>query len=1381
MAGDLRDLKAKLLEAQKAEKKPQAVSQKQEPPRTKLTLKKQTPAASSGASAAPKSVDVKPQLQKKKPSEPSKRPAPKGKGTSLKGFSDLRALRNQINAPQEQKDKNEPQKPVASEKKSSRVLVKVGNEVLRNVPPKLELQESLPVSERADEIAEAIKNNQVVIGSGETGSGKTTQLPKIAMMVGRGQKGLIGHTQPRRIAATSIAKRISEEMGAEVGQVAGYKIRFKDELEPGATIKLMTDGILLAETQRDRLLKAYDTIIIDEAHERSLNIDFLLGYLREILPKRPDLKLIITSATIDSERFAKHFEDVNKKPVPIINVSGRLYPVQVRYRPVQDEEENDDRTLMQAIADACDELMGAGSGDILVFLPGEREIREAAEALSPAARKGVEILPLFSRLSIEEQDRIFKTDGRRRIVLATNIAETSLTVPGIRYVVDTGLARVKRYSYRNKVEQLLIEPISQAAANQRSGRCGRVADGICIRLYSETDFARRPAYTDPEIMRSNLAAVILRMKSLGLGDVKDFPFVQAPPARAISDGYAILSELNCVDDRGGLTKIGRTLSQLPVDPKLSRMLLAASENDALAEVLIIAAGLSVQDPRERPPEQAAAADEAHRKLSDAKSDFLSYVKLWNYVEKAYRDKESNRRFQDQMKRQFLSPRRLHEWHDVVNQLLDMVKGLGWRINTAPATFEQVHCSLLTGLLGSVGMRRVDADFRAPPYMGARGIRFWIWPGSPRAKKCGPWIVAAEIVETSRLFARCVADVTPEWIERIGAHLIKKSWTEPHWEKKRGEVVALEKGTLYGLPVYGSRTVSYAKHDPKLSREIFIREALVEGEFESQAPFFQHNQTLIHEIRDLEQKSRRPDVLVDDEDIFAFYDEKLGDEVCDAASLEAWRKEAEADNPKLLWLSRDDLMRHSAQGITLDMYPKTITMAGISMALNYYFDPGSPRDGVTLVVPLFALNQVDERRCEWLVPGMLKEKIRALVKSLPPRLRRNCIPIPEYAEGFFERYGIGEVPEEHLLDVLIRDLREEKSTICEQRDFKLEQLAPHLFMNYKVIDEHGRQLDMDRSLAKLRSNLGAKARETFQGLADHDAKVVDELEDSITTWSFDELPELMEIHRKGQTLIGIPALVDHGDTVSLEVFDDPQKAASVHRAGLRRLFRIQLWEQVRFIDKNLRSLQSALMQSAAVPQISRSFDNFEDLKTQVIDGALERTALADPLPKNRQDFYSRLEDTKGRLSLVAQDLARTFEDLMREAVRIPKLLNGYKGQKELREDVEEQLGQLFPKHFLVTVPAKAFSNYPRYVAAIVMRLEKFRDSPARDAEKTSEIHQLEVPYFRRVAELRGQKEPRLEEFFWQLQELRVSLFAQQLRTPIPVSVKRLQKIWNSIKY
>ncbi len=1256
-------------------------------------------------------------------------------------------------------------------------------ERVRNPIPPVELMPGLPVSARADEIVKAIRENQVVVISGETGSGKTTQLPKLCLMAGRGTKGLIGHTQPRRIAATSVAKRIAEELHTEPGEVVGYKIRFTDHTSPGATIKLMTDGILLAETQSDRMLRAYDTLIIDEAHERSINIDFLLGYLKQILPKRPDLKVIITSATIDTERFAKHFGRDEDHPAPVIKVSGRTYPVEIRYRPIEDDDSEDDRTMIDAIEGAVNELEMTGRGDILVFLPGEREIRETADALRRADPRGTtEVLPLYARLPAEDQEKIFRSGGRRRIVLATNVAETSITVPGIRYVIDTGLARVKRYSYRSKVEQLLVEPVSQAAANQRSGRCGRVADGVCIRLYSEEDFSRRPAFTDPEIMRSNLAAVILRMKSLGLGDVREFPFVQAPPSRAVTDGYAILSELNCVDESGDLTRIGRTLSKLPVDPRLARMLLAASERGALAEVLIIASGLSIQDPRERPPERAAAADEAHKRLSDPKSDFLSYVKLWNFIEKAWRDKESHRKFEDQMKRQFLSPRRIREWRDVMGQLLEMSRGIGWRLNTAPATFEEVHCSLLTGLLGSVGMRHVDADFRAPPYLGARGIKFWIWPGSPRAKKCGAWIVAAEIVETSRVYARCVADVDPEWIEKVGAHLIRKSWTEPHWEKKRGEVVALEKGTLYGLPVYSGRTVSFSKHDLKLSREIFIREALVEGDMDLQAPFFRHNQALIREIRDLEQKSRRPDVLVDDEAIFAFYDGKLGADVCDAVSLETWRKEAEAKEPKILWLTRDELMRHGAEGITLDMYPKTMVNAGISMALGYYFDPGSPRDGVTLTVPLYALNQVNETRCEWLVPGMLKEKIRVLVKSLPPRLRRNCVPIPEYADGFFSRYAIsGEFPKEPLLEVLIRDLREEKGVVCEHRDFKLEQLPPHLVMNYRVVDEHGRQLDMDRSLAKLRAELGTKARETFQGVANHDARVVNELEDSMTTWSFGELPELMEIHRKGQVLMGMPALVDHGNSVSLEVFDDPVKAEAAHREGLRRLFRIQLKEQVRFIDKNLRNLQNAFMQAGNVPAISRSFENFDDLKNQVIDGALERTALLAPLPKTQQEFFRRLEDTRGRLSLIAQDLARLLESILSEASAVPKLLNGLKQEKELRSDIEAQLSWLFPKRFLVSVPHKALSNYPRYLAAVRRRLEKFREDPSRDRERMEEIHRLEAPYFRRLSELKGQKEPRLEDFAWMIQELRVSLFAQQLRTPIPVSVKRLQKIWNTIKY
>ena len=1254
---------------------------------------------------------------------------------------------------------------------------------LRNPIPPFELTPGLPVSLRGEEIAKAIRDNQVLIVSGETGSGKTTQLPKLCLMAGRGAHGLIGHTQPRRIAASSVAKRIAEELHTELGEVVGYKVRFTDHTSPGATVKLMTDGILLAETQTDPLLHRYDTIIIDEAHERSVNIDFLLGYLKQILPRRPDLKVIITSATIDTERFAAHFGRDDEHPAPIISVSGRTYPVEIRYRPVEDEDSDDDRTLMDAISSAVDELELSGRGDVLVFLPGEREIREAANVLRRSHPGGQwEILPLYARLPAEDQERIFRNAGGvRRIVLATNVAETSITVPGIRYVVDTGLARVKRYSYRNKVEQLQIEPISRAACDQRSGRCGRVSDGICIRLFSEEDFARRPAFTDPEIMRSNLAAVILRMKSLGLGDVRAFPFVQPPPARAIADGYAILSELNCVDEKGDLTKVGRTLARLPVDPKLSRILLAGTELGALAEVLIIAAGLSVQDPRERPPEQSAAADEAHKKLSDPRSDFLSYLKLWNFVENAYRSKESNRKFEDLMRRNFLSPRKLREWRDVVRQLMEMVKEIGWRMNTAPATFEEVHRALLSGLLGCIGMRRVDADFKAPPYAGARGIRYWIWPGSPRAKKCGPWIVSAEIVETSKLFARCVADVDPKWIEEVGAHILKKTWTEPHWEKKRGEVVALERGTVYGLPVYASRTVSFGKQDMPQARELFIREALVEGNLDSQAPFFRHNMSLIREIQEIEQKSRRLDVLVDEDAIFEFYDQRLGAEVCSLASLEKWRKSAEAENPKALWLAREDLMARSEHGVTLDLYPKTVRMAGVSMALGYYFDPGSPRDGVTLTVPLFALNQIDEIRCEWLVPGMLKDKVQALVKSLPPRMRRQCVPIADYAKEFFARHGGDRQPQEHLLDALIRDLREEKSVLCEKSDFKLELLPPHLRMNYKVIDDHGRQLEMSRSLAELRAELGAQARENFQGIAGKDSGVVNELEESLTTWSFGELPELMEIHRKGQTLIGIPALVDNGESVALEVFDDPRKAAQVHRRGLRRLFRIQLREQVRFIEKSLRSLQGVMMQISSIPLIGRRFSNFDDLKNQVIDGALERTALAEPLPMNQKSFYDRLADTKGRLALIAQDLARMTAQIVEIAVRIAKGLNSLKSQKVLQEDISSQMERLFPPEFLISVPAKSFANYPRYLSAILLRMEKFRDAPDSDREKMESIHKLEVPFFRKLAELRGHKDARMEEFRWLLEELRVSLFAQRLRTPMPVSVKRLQKVWDSIKY
>ncbi|OMW48863.1 ATP-dependent RNA helicase HrpA, partial [Burkholderia pseudomallei] len=976
-----------------------------------------------------------------------------------------------------------------------------------NPVPPITFAESLPVSGKRDEIARAIAAHPVVIVCGETGSGKTTQLPKICLALGRGLgaggAGLIGHTQPRRLAASSTGRRIAEELGTPFGEVVGYKVRFTDNLAPGASVKLMTDGILLAETQTDPLLKAYDTLIIDEAHERSLNIDFLLGYLRQILPRRPDLKLIVTSATIDAERFARHFGS-DERPAPVIEVSGRLYPVEVRYRPIADDRpaavrhaegassgrdraksaREAERDLMDGIVDAVDELCREGPGDVLVFLPGEREIRDAAEALRKHHPPHTEILPLFARLSAAEQERVFKASNARRIVLATNVAETSLTVPGIRYVVDTGLARVKRYSYRNKVEQLQIEPISQAAANQRAGRCGRVADGICIRLYEESDFAGRARFTDPEILRSSLASVILRMKSLHLSAIESFPFIEPPPGRAIADGYQLLNELGAVDDDNALTPLGRELARLPLDPRVGRMILAARDQQALREVLVIASALSVQDPRERPVDAQEQADQAHRRFADERSEFLQWLRIWAWFEEAVAHKKSNRQLVDACRQHFLSHLRLREWRDVHSQLLTVVREHGWRLNEADATFEQIHLSLLTGLLGNIGFKAEDE----PHYLGARGIKFHLWPGSALVKKAGRWVMAAELVETSRLYARCIAKIEPEWIERIGAHLLKKSLSEPHWEKRPAQVAAFERATLYGLTIYHRRRVAFGRQDPARARELFIRGALVDGEFDTKLAFFAHNRKLLADIEQLEHKSRRQDVLVDDELIHAFYDQAIPAGIHTGAAFERWYRDEVSksgqpeDKLRLLYLSRDDLMRHEAAGVTTELFPKRVTMAGVEMALAYHFEPGSPRDGVTLAVPLFALNQVDARRAEWLVPGMLREKAHLLLKSLPQKLRRHCVPLPEYTAGFVERAGRERFGAGGLVDALIADVREQTQVATKTSDFKLETLPAHLFMNFKVIDEHGRQLAMGRNLAQLRAELGAQAQQHFQKIA-----------------------------------------------------------------------------------------------------------------------------------------------------------------------------------------------------------------------------------------------------------------------------------------------------------
>ena len=1294
----------------------------------------------------------------------------------------------------------------------------------RNPLPPITFPEDLPVSGRRHEIAAALRNNQVIIVSGETGSGKTTQLPKICLELGRGQKGLIGHTQPRRIAASSTAKRIAVELGSPLGEHVGFKVRFADTLAKGASVKLMTDGILLTETQSDPLLKAYDTIIIDEAHERSLNIDFLLGYLKQLLPRRPDLKVIITSATIDADRFARHFGTADK-PAPVIEVSGRLYKVEVRYRPIESDVVNpavanaegrgqrtaaarEKRDLMDAVVDAVDELSRIGSGDVLVFLPGEREIRDAAEALRKHHPPHVEILPLFARLSVEEQERVFKTTNARRIVLATNVAETSLTVPGIRYVVDAGLARVKRYSYRNKVEQLQIEPVAQSAANQRAGRCGRVADGVCIRLYDEQDFLQRPKFTDPEILRSSLASVILRMKTLHLADVESFPFIEPPLARAIADGYQLLQELGAVDEYNQITALGKKLAKLPLDPRVGRMILAGVDNVCLNEVLIIASALSVQDPRDRPIEAQQAADEAHKKFADEKSEFLGYIKIWKWFENAIEHKKTNRQLQDNCRANFLSQLRLREWRDVHSQLLTIVKEQGWRLNDTPATYENLHLALLTGLLGNVGFKQEDD----PGFLGARGIKFHIWPGSSLSKKPGKWIMAAELVETTRLYARCVAQIQPEWLEKVGGHLLKKSWGEPRWEKRAAQVVASERATLYGLVVYSQRRVNYGQFNPAEAREIFIRDALVGGDYDTRAPFFAHNHKLVREIENLEHKSRRQDVLVDDELIAAFYDKLIPADVVNGAAFEKWHKDATAAEPKLLYLNRDELMRHEAAGVTTDLFPKKMNVAGLELALTYHFEPGSVRDGVTLAVPLYALNQLSRERCEWLVPGMLKEKVHLLLKSLPQKLRRHCVPLPEYAARFCERieekhaFGRGE-----LIDAIIADIRAQITVTPLTTDFKPETLSPHHFMNFKVIDEHGRQLDMGRNLASLQAEYGTQARESFQKMAEasgpqatvaarsvipaargvvpakagthtapaeaknsaHAAPVNNITLTNLTSWTFGELPELLEIAQGKLTLIGFPALVDKGTHCDLEVFDDPNVAARTHRVGLRRLFALQMKDQIKFIEKSIPNLQQMGMQFMTM-------GTQEELREQIINKALDIACLQDPLPIDADSFTKRKDEGKSRLVLLVNEIARLVSQVLTEFHGLPKRLQGL--PQQAAQDMQQQLQGLVHKRFLQENEYAQLSHFPRYLKAMNVRIEKLRSDPSRDTKMMAEWQQAAAPYQRAMRDKSAGRntDPKMVEFRWMLEELRVSLFAQELRTPMPVSVKRLQKVWESMQ-
>ena len=1248
-------------------------------------------------------------------------------------------------------------------------------------PPPIRYPEDLPVSEHRDSIARAIQENQVVIVCGETGSGKTTQLPKICLELGRGRQRMIAHTQPRRLAATSVAKRIAEELNTELGDWVGYQIRFSDRSGPNAAIKLMTDGILLAETQRDPLLKRYDTIIVDEAHERSLNIDFLLGFLKGLLKKRRDLKLIITSATIDAERFARHF-GTDDKPAPVIEVSGRLYPVELRYRPVmRDDDEgsasarsgrDEERDLIDAVVDGVDECARHGPGDVLVFLPGEREIRECVEALRKHHPPGTEVLPLYARLSQAEQERIFHPQGSvRRIVLATNVAETSLTVPGIRYVVDSGLARVKRYSWRNKVEQLRIEPISQASANQRAGRCGRIGPGVCIRLYDEADFKSRPAFTDPEVLRSSLASVILRMKALKLDDIEAFPFVDAPAGRAVADGYQQLQELGALDEENRLTAIGREQARLPVDPRVGRMILAARDHQCLSEMLIIASALSVQDPRDRPMQEREAADNAHAKFNDDRSEFLSWIRLWRWYAEQVEHKASQRKLVALLRQNFLSPLRLREWRDVHSQLAALVGEQGWRLNQAEATYEQIHMALLAGLLGNIGLKAEEGG----TYQGARDIRFLVHPGSALGKKAGKWIMAAELVETTRLYARCIAKIDPRWVERAGAHLLKKTWSDPRWEKKAGQVVANERATLYGLTVYSGRRVHFGRIDPVQAREIFIRDALVTGEIDSKLPFLRHNSRLIASIEKLEHQTRRPDILVDDSLIYAFYDARIPEDICQTATLERWYSRLDGVAAKSLELSRDELMRHDAAGITTDVFPRKVTWQGVDMTLDYHFEPGSVRDGVTLNVPLFALNRIDPVRCEWLVPGMLKEKVHLLLKSLPQKLRRHCVPLPDYAAGFLERwFDQASDPGMSLLDAIAQDMWQQVKVRPQRTDFKLETLPAHLFMNFKVVDEHGRMLSGGRNLDQLKAEHGREAQASFQKVAGRDQEVAQALaHEKLTDWSFGDLPEIMEIQRKGQSFIGYPALVDAGTHCELDVFDDPAEARQHHRRGLCRLFRLGLRDQVKFLEKNIPDLTRMSM-------LYMSLGTQEDLRDQIIDCGIAQAFLGDPWPQDQASFEARKAEGRNRLGLIVQEIARLTGVILGEWSTLVKKLPQAKPHAAAYADLQKQQSELMTRNFLRDTPYDRLVHFPRYLKAAHVRIDKLRADPARDARSMGEMAPLLAQYQRALQGLKGAHDAQLDDFRWLLQELRVALFAQELRTPAPVSVKRLQKAWAAMQ-
>ena len=1216
--------------------------------------------------------------------------------------------------------------------------------------------ESLPVSQRKAEIQKLLSEHQVIVVAGETGSGKTTQLPKMCLELGFGNLGMIGHTQPRRIAARSVAARIAEELETELGGLVGYKVRFNDQISDDTQIKLMTDGILLAEIQNDRFLNQYSCLIIDEAHERSLNNDFILGYLKQLLPRRRDLKLIITSATIDVERFSKHFNNA-----PIIEVSGRTYPVEVRYRPVVEE---DDQDQLQGILNAVDELQAEGRGDILIFMNGEREIRDTAEALQKQNLKHTEILPLFARLSAQEQNKIFHPSGLNRIVLATNVAETSLTVPGIKYVIDPGTARISRYSYRTKVQRLPIEPISQASANQRKGRCGRVSEGICIRLYSEEDFNSRPEFTDPEILRTNLASVILQMTALGLDNIEAFPFVDAPDKRHIQDGIKLLEELGAFEivrtkagEKRQLTAVGRQLSQLPVDPRLAKMLLCAVSQGALHEVMIIVAALSIQDPRERPQEKQQASDEKHRRFADKKSDFLAFLNLWRYLQEQQKELSKNQ-FRRQCQKDFLNYLRIREWQDIYHQIRLTVREMGLPINSEKAEYQQIHTALLSGLLSHIGLKEAEKQ----QYLGARNAHFAIFPNSVLFKKQPKWVMAAELVETSKLWGRMVAEIEPEWIEPLAEHLIKKSYSEPRWSKSRGAVIADEKVTLYGVPIVAARPVNYGSIDPTVSREIFIQSALVEGDWNTKHKFFKENQRLVREVEELEHKSRRRDILVDDRTLFEFYDQRIGTEVVSQKHFDTWWKKAQQKDPELLNFERSFLINDDAEQVSKLDFPNFWHQGNLKLKLTYQFEPGTDADGVTVHIPLPLLNQVEMTGFDWQIPGLREELVIALIKSLPKSYRRNFVPAPNYAQAFLSRAVPLEKP---LLDTLIYELRRMTGVTVESEHWNWEQIPSHLKMTFRVVDENGKKIAESMNLDELKFNLKDRVQESISAVAD------DGIEQSgLHIWSFADLPQCYEQKQRGFSVKAFPAIVDEKDAVGIKLFETEFEQAVAMQQGLRRLLLLNVPSPIKYLHEKLPN-------KAKLGLYFTPFGRVLDLIDDCIACAVDKL-IADfgGFVWDEAGFEKLRDFVRENLNEVTVDIAQKVEQILSLNHALNQRL---KGKMDFTmafafSDIKAQLAGLIYPGFVQKSGYDRLPDLQRYLQAVDKRIDKLAQDVNRDRAAMLRVEQVQQAYQQLLAKLPKSKpiSDEIAEIRYMIEELRVSLFAQQLGTKYQVSDKRI---------